>query len=458
MSPFAVTNPATGEVEARFPADSNDRIDAALESTHSTFTAWRRVSTEVRAEHLRRLAVLVEERKADLADIVSREMGKRVGDAKGELDICISIANYYADNATSLLADKPLTTSSGARAFVRKTPIGPLLGIMPWNYPHYQVFRFAAPNLVAGNTVVIKHAEQCPETAASLVSLFHDAGFPPGAYVNLFATHEQLESVIADDRIVGVSLTGSERAGAHVAALAGRHLKKVVLELGGSDPYLILETDDMATTVDHATRARLSNGGQSCNAGKRFIVMDHLYDDFVAQLWTRFSELHPGDPFDEASAYGPMASSAALDNIRAQVQDAVDHGAISVVGDASKSHPGCMEPTILTEVPKSARAYAEELFGPVAVVHKVHDIVGAIELANDSRFGLGAAVFHSDVATALEVADQLDVGMVFVNSREGGGAELPFGGTKKSGFGRELGPEGIDEFVNKKLLHLPSDS
>lgn len=456
MSNFVVRNPATGGVEAEYPASSDAGVEAALVDAAAAYNEWRTTPVEGRADRLRRVAALVEERKEKLARTVSREMGKRLVDAMGELDICISIANYYADNALSLLADAPLETSSGGRAFVRKSPMGPLLGIMPWNYPYYQVLRFVAPNLVAGNTVLIKHASQCPESAANLAALFHDAGFPPGTYVNLFATHAQLEKVIADDRVVGVSLTGSERAGARVAAIAGQHLKKVVLELGGSDPYLILDTDDMGSTVTHATKARLSNGGQSCNAGKRFIVLENLYDEFVTRLADAFADQRPGDPFDESSAYGPMSSMNALKELDEQVQDALARGATAVVGGKpSDDAHGCFEATVLVDVPPNARAYYEELFGPVAVVQKAADIDDAVRKANDTPFGLGAAVFHTEVDVALQVADRLDTGMVFVNSREGGGADLPFGGTKKSGFGRELGPAGIDEFLNKKLIHLP---
>lgn len=454
MSSFVVLNPASGEVEAEYPASTDDMVEQALASAASCYDSWRRVPVAERTTALRRVAELIEQRKTELASAVSREMGKRLVDALGELDICINIATYYADHAEELLADTPMTVSAGGSAVVRKSPTGPLLGIMPWNYPYYQVFRFAAPNLVAGNVVLIKHASQCPESAANIEKLFEDAGFPAGAYVNLFATHDQLEEIIADDRVVGVSLTGSERAGSHVASLAGRHLKKIVLELGGSDPYLILATDDMDETVTHATKARLSNGGQSCNAGKRFIVADDLYDDFVEKFAAAFAAQTPGDPFDEQSSYGPMSSAGAVEELDAQVRDALSHGARAIVGgERSASHPGCYEATILVDVPASARAFREELFGPVAVVHRVRDNEEAVRMANDTPFGLGAAVFHTDTDIAMEIADRLDAGMVFINARESGGADMPFGGTKRSGFGRELGPEGIDEFINKKLIH-----
>ncbi|NMO02235.1 NAD-dependent succinate-semialdehyde dehydrogenase [Gordonia sp. TBRC 11910] len=455
MSQYAITNPATGIVEARYPAASDADVDHALAATAAAYRRWRTTTLTDRAAALNRVMDLLEERKQSLAETVSREMGKRIGDAVAELDICIAIAGYYADNAEQLLADSTLDTSSGGRAFVRKTPVGPLLGVMPWNYPYYQVFRFVAPNLMAGNTVVIKHASQCPASAAAMAELFADAGLPDGAYVNLFATHEQIERIVADDRIVGVSLTGSERAGARIAALAGRHLKKVVLELGGSDPYLILDVADMADTVVQATKARLGNAGQSCNGGKRFIVLDHLYDQFVEQLTESFAGHRAGDPFDPACTYGPLSSAGALDELDEQVVDALQAGAKATVGARRSQSPGGYEPTVLIDVPTSARAYYEELFGPVAVVHVVDSIDAAVDLANDTPFGLGAAVFHRDEALALEIADRLDAGMVFINTREGGGADLPFGGTKKSGFGRELGPAGIDEFVNKKLIHLP---
>ncbi|RYE41685.1 MAG: NAD-dependent succinate-semialdehyde dehydrogenase [Hyphomicrobiales bacterium] len=459
MMVYQIVNPATGIAESSYPTATDDQIRGSLAEAGDAYKTWRHVPVDERCTVLRRASELLLERKDKLAETITREMGKRFVDAQSEIDIASSIVRYYADNAAALLADIPRQTESGGKAFVRKTPIGVILGVMPWNYPYYQVVRFAAPNLAAGNTVLVKHAAQCPQTALDLQELFLDAGAPVGAYVGTFPSHDQIESMIADDRVAGVSLTGSEGAGSAIAALAGKHLKKVVLELGGSDPYLILDTDDMEDTVFHATKARLSNGGQSCNGGKRFIVVEDHYDKFVEKLTVSFAEKVPGDPFDPTVAYGPMSSVQARDELAEQVRDAISAGAEATTGGRPVQRAGAyFEPTVLVKVTPKARAFHEELFGPVAIVYKVKDIDEAIELANDSPYGLGAAVFHRDTSVAVDVAARLDVGMVWINEREGGGPELPFGGTKRSGFGRELGPEGIDEFVNRKLIHVPAGS
>jgi succinate-semialdehyde dehydrogenase/glutarate-semialdehyde dehydrogenase len=455
-TPFKVTNPATGEVEKEYPPLTDAELAEALDRSERAAVTWRVTPVAQRTQVLRRFAALVEERRDELAAVVSREMGKRLIDAKGELQYAIDIPTYYADHAAQFLEDEPRESPSGGRAVVRKTPVGMVLGVMPWNYPYYQVVRFAAPNLAAGNVVLVKHAPQCPESAVLIEHLFAEAGLPDGAYVNLFATHEQVEQVIADPRLRGVSVTGSERAGAAVASLAGRHLKKVVLELGGSDPYLVMETDDLPGVVHQCVRARLSNAGQSCNAGKRFIVAEHLYDDFLTEFTRAMEGMRPGDPWSDDAAYGPLVSAQARDELSEQVRDALDKGAVATTGGQSLDGPGAYyPPTVLTGVSPGMRAYHEELFGPVAVVHGVPDVDAAVTLANDSPYGLGAAVFHTDTEVALEIAERLDTGMVWVNEREGGGAALPFGGTKRSGFGRELGPDGFGEFVNRKLIHVP---
>jgi succinate-semialdehyde dehydrogenase / glutarate-semialdehyde dehydrogenase len=457
MNPFSVINPATGQTEIEFEALTDAGIADALERAAKAYETWRQTPLEERTEVLRRFADLVEERRTELASVISREMGKRLVDAKGELQYAIDIPNYYADHAAEFLEDEARQSASGGRAIVRKSPVGVLLGVMPWNYPYYQVVRFAAPNLAAGNVLLIKHAAQCPQSALLIEELFREAGLPDGVYINLFATHEQVEQVIADPRVRGVSVTGSERAGAAVASLAGKYLKKVVLELGGSDPYLILETNDLPGVVQHCTKARLSNAGQSCNAGKRFLVADHLYDAFVAEFTTSMAAMRPGDPLADDSAFGPLVSRAAVEELAEQVQDALDKGATAQTGGRPLDGPGAyFPPTVLTDVAPSMRVFQEELFGPVAVVHRVADVDAAVRMANDSPFGLGAAVFHSDPDVAVAVADRLDTGMVWINEREGGGASLPFGGTKRSGFGRELGPDGFGEFLNRKLIHVPN--
>ena len=452
---YRVLNPATGQVEAEYPTATDADVDAALARAHGAFPAWSATPLAERAAVLHKVADAYEARAEELGSIITREMGKISRAAKGEVRFCAQIFRYYADAAADLLADQPLP-SKGGRAVIRKSPLGALLGIMPWNYPYYQVARFAGPNLLAGNTILLKHAPQCPESALAMEQIFHEAGVPADAYVNVFATNEQVATLIADPRLRGVSVTGSERAGAAVAAVAGQHLKKVVLELGGSDPYLVLDVDDVADVAAQCVRARFDNGGQACNAAKRFLVADHLYDTFVEEFTAKAAALVTGDPTDRATSYGPLSSHAAVEGLTEQVRDAVDKGAVVRTGGAPLDGPGAFfAPTVLTDVTPDMRAYREELFGPVAVIYKVGSVEEAVDLANDSPFGLGGAVFHKDPEVAAAVADRLDTGMVFVNTIEGGGPELPFGGTKRSGIGRELGPLGIEEFVNKKLIHLP---
>jgi succinate-semialdehyde dehydrogenase/glutarate-semialdehyde dehydrogenase len=323
---------------------------------------------------------------------------------------------------------------------------------MPWNYPYYQVARFAGPNLVIGNTILLKHAPQCPESAEALQEIYLEAGFPPGAYNNIYATNGQVEKVIGDPRVRGVSLTGSERAGAAVAEIAGRNLKKVVLELGGSDPFIVLGTDDLDSVIESAVAARLENTGQACNAAKRFIVIDELYEPFLEKFTAALTSVTPGDPTSEDATIGPLSSALATDRLADQVERAVAAGATIVSGGERKGN--FYPPTVLTDIGPDNPAYREELFGPVASVYRVSSEEEAIKLANDTPFGLGSYVMTNDAEQALRVADQLDTGMVYVNVVGADGAELPFGGVKRSGFGRELGRFGADEFVNKKLIRV----
>jgi succinate-semialdehyde dehydrogenase / glutarate-semialdehyde dehydrogenase len=454
---YKVLNPATGLVETEFPLASDEEIGQAISRSDQAFRSWSVTEIGERAALLHRVADLYAERTDELAAIITREMGKTTAEAVGEIEFVVDIYRYYADQGPSLLADEPIPSSTGGDAIVRKSPIGPLLGIMPWNYPYYQVARFAGPNLMAGNTILLKHAPQCPESALAMERLFVDAGLKSDEYINLFASNEQVADIIADPRVRGVSVTGSERAGTAVASLAGQHLKKVVLELGGSDAFIVLDTDDLTSVVEAAVSARMENAGQACNAAKRFIVADRLYDEFVDQFTAAMAAQTTGDPFDPSTSYGPLCSEAAAAGLLAQVQDAIDKGATVRTGGTRPDIPGAFfTATVLTDVTPEMRAFREELFGPVAVVYKVGDVDEAVALANDTPFGLGGAVFHTDTAVALDVANRLDTGMVWINEAEGGGAELPFGGTKRSGVGRELGPYGVDEFVNRKLIHVPA--
>ncbi len=443
MTDYAVTNPATGEILAKYPTATDEQIAQAVADATAAHEGWSRGSTVAeRAALIRRVAELHKERRKDLAAIINREMGKSFPGALGEVDFSAAIYEFYADNAERFLADEPIDLLDGeGSAVVKRSSIGPLLGIMPWNYPYYQVARFAGPNLVIGNTIVLKHAPQCPESAAAMEQIFADAGFPHGAYVNVYATNEQAADMIADPRIKAVSLTGSERAGAAVAEIAGRNLKKVVLELGGSDPFIVLGSDDLDATVEAAAEGRLDNCGQACNAAKRFIVVEDLYDDFLA----RFTE-----KVLAATDLPPLSSQTAADNLARQVDRAVEQGA--TLTSTGERNGAFFPPGVLTGVQPGTDAYHQELFGPVAIVFKVGSEDEAVTLANDTPFGLGSYVFTNDPDQAQRVADRIEAGMVFVNGVGAEGVELPFGGIKRSGFGRELGRFGMDEFVNKKLI------
>ena len=454
MAVYAVVDPATGETVKEYPTISDEELRDAIARADKVHREWSAQTTvKERAEMVRRVGELHAEQRERLADIIVREMGKPIEQALAEVDFCQAIYEFYADNAEELMADEPIKLLDGeGSALVRRSSLGVLLGIMPWNFPYYQVARFAGPNLVIGNTVLLKHAPQCPESAAAIEGLFHEAGFPEGAYINIYATNEQIEWVIADPRVRGVSLTGSERAGTAVAEIAGRHLKKVVLEMGGSDPFILLKTDDLDAAVQAAVEARLDNTGQSCNAAKRFIVADELYEPFLEKFTDALTAVKPGDPHSPETTIGPLSSSTAAERLEDQVRRAVDQGARLVAGGQREGN--FFYPTVLTDIKPDNDAYREELFGPVAQVYRVSSEDEAVKLANDTPFGLGSYVMTTDEEQARRVADKIDAGMVFINIVGADGAELPFGGTKRSGFGRELGRYGADEFVNKKLIRV----
>ena len=455
MADYAVVNPATGETVKEYPTISDDALRDAIGAAFRASQEWvPTTSVAERAEMIRRVGQLHSERRRQLAETITREMGKPIEQALGEVDFCTAIYDFYADNGPKLLADEPIELLEGAgSAFVRRSPYGTLLGIMPWNYPYYQVARFAGPNLVTGNTILLKHAPQCPESALAMADIFHEAGFPEGAYANIFATNEQIEWLIADPRVRGISLTGSERAGAAVAEIAGRNLKKVVLELGGSDPFILMSTDDLDATIQAAVGARLENTGQACNAAKRFIVADDLYEPFLEKFSAALTAVTPGDPTSSDSTIGPLSSTTAADRLDEQVKRAISQGAKVAAGGGDKD--GNFYPTtVLTGITPDNDAYREELFGPVAQVYRVGSEEEAVKLANDTPFGLGSYVYTTDADQALRIADRIDAGMVFVNAAGAEGAELPFGGVKRSGYGRELGRFGMDEFVNKKMVRV----
>ncbi|MBU2695161.1 NAD-dependent succinate-semialdehyde dehydrogenase [Pimelobacter sp. 30-1] len=453
---YATVNPATGELVESFDPATDAEVEAALSGVAGSFATWSARPLAERAAIVHRVADLFEERADELAAIITLEMGKRLEESRGEIDIVAAIFRYYADNGATFLADQELTIEGG-RALVQKRPIGAVLGIMPWNYPYYQVARFAAPNLVLGNTIVLKHAPSCPRTALAIARVMADAGVPEDVYVNLLATNDQVATMIDDPRIQGVSLTGSERAGAAVAARAGQNLKKVVLELGGSDPMIVLDSADVAATAREAVASRMGNMGQACNAPKRMIVLADLYDDFLAGLVTAMGEFVPGDPADPATTLAPLSSLAAADKLVDQLERAVAQGATVHTGGGRVDRPGAfVEPTVLTGVVPGTDAYREELFGPVAIVFRAESEEEAVALANDTPFGLGSSVFSTDLERAQRVADRIDAGMVYLNAAGGSQPDLPFGGTKRSGIGRELGPVGMDEFANHRVLRIPA--
>jgi succinate-semialdehyde dehydrogenase/glutarate-semialdehyde dehydrogenase len=451
---YATVNPYTGETEAEFPFLETTEIDGVIGRAHGAFLEWRRRPVADRAAVVRRAAELMLERTDEFAALVTREMGKRIKEAAGEVQLAASILSYYADKGPDFLAPREIDVMQG-EAVVVNEPIGVLLAIEPWNYPLYQVVRVAAPNLVLGNTILLKHAELNPQCALALERLFRDAGAPEGVYTNVFLRIADVEQVIADRRVQGVTLTGSERAGASVAEIAGRNLKKSVLELGGSDPFIILDAEDLGRTVKAATMGRMANTGQACIAAKRIIVVEDVYDEIVGGLQQAFGGFTPGDPADPATTLGPVSSERAAQDLADQVKDAIDKGATVLAGGSRPDHPGAfVEATLLADVTPEMRAYSEELFGPAAVVYKVKDAEEAIALANNSDFGLSAVVYSADLDKARAVADRLESGMVWINQPSGSSAELPFGGVKRSGYGRELSELGMFEFANRRLVRV----
>ncbi|MBP2280479.1 succinate-semialdehyde dehydrogenase/glutarate-semialdehyde dehydrogenase [Psychrobacter sp. PL19] len=453
MSEYQVTNPATGEVEATYPTANEQDIQQAIKKADDAFQDWRQVPLGERSAILHKIADIYTERQDELADMITTEMGKPVAQGKGELGLVANIYRYYADNAEQLLATDEIKVDQGS-ASVEKFPVGALLGIMPWNFPHYQVARFVAPNFMAGNTIILKHAPQCPKTAEVIVEILKDAGLPDGVYNNIFATNEQAATIIQDSRVQGVSLTGSERAGAAVAKEAGSALKKVVLELGGSDPFIVAADADIEKAVADAITGRFGNTGQACNAAKRLIVVEAVYDKFVQGFTDAVRAMTLSDPLNEDTFIGPMSSKSAAVNLQKQLDGAIQAGAtVLVEGGIVKDKPGAwFAPAVLADVNDSMDVYRQELFGPVAVIYKAHDVAHAIKIANDVPFGLGASIQTQDSALAAEIAEQLEVGMVYINTPSGSEANIPFGGVKRSGFGRELGTLGITEFLNYKLI------
>ncbi|MBC7719656.1 MAG: NAD-dependent succinate-semialdehyde dehydrogenase [Chitinophagaceae bacterium] len=453
---YQSTNPYTGKVEHTFADTSPAELEEKLHAAQLCFQSdWPKRSIAARAVILKLAAALMRERAQSFAELITREMGKLIAQSLGEVALSAAILDYYADHAEQFLAPEKLATSKG-EAMVESSPIGVLFGVEPWNYPYYQIARFAAPNLMAGNVVMVKHASNVPQCALAFEALLAEAGAPKGAYTNLFITKDQVAQVIDDPRIRAVALTGSEAAGAIVAAQAGKQLKKSTMELGGSDAFIVLEDADLNKAVKHAVSGRMGNTGQACTASKRFVVVAALADQFLAQFLAAMQTFAPGDPMSPQTNLGPLSSEAALEKLLGQIDAAVKGGAkLLMGGQRMAGQTGAfMQPTVLTDIDPENPAYKEEFFGPVALFFKVADEAAAVALANDSPFGLGGSVFTQDIERGKRVARQIDTGMVFINSAAASSPELPFGGVKNSGYGRELSSAGIQEFVNKKLIRV----
>lgn len=449
---YAITNPATGRTEQEFEFASREALDFAVETLHNGYRATSHARPEDRAGALVAAAELFRRRKAEFSALMTREMGKRKEDADAEVDITADIFEYYGTKGPEMLAETRLADSEGDD-WLQHRPIGVLLGVMPWNYPIYQIARFAAPNLVLGNTLLIKPASTTAASALLFAEVLDEAGLGEDVYQTALARTEDIEAIIRDPRVVGVSLTGSERAGAAVAKVAGEELKKVVLELGGSDPFVVLDETDVEEVAKLAVETRMENMGQACNAPKRFIVMEEAYEAFLAECRRLIAAYEPGDPADPATTLGPVSSEAAAEELERQVTRAVEQGAELLVGGHRLDRPGAwFEATLLAGVTPEMDAYREEIFGPVAVVYRATSDEEAIEIANDSPFGLGGAVFGQDPDRCEAVGERLEVGMVSLNIPGGTEAYLPFGGVKRSGNGRELGRLGITEFANQRLF------
>ena len=453
---YQTTNPYSGKLVASFDELDDSQLEDKLGAAAACFqNVWRHHSFAERKAVLSRAAALMRERSQTLAELITLEMGKLIQQSAGEVALSAAILDYYAEHAEVFLAPEKLTTAKG-EAFVESAPIGVLFGVEPWNYPYYQIARFAAPNLMAGNVVMVKHASNVPQCALAFESVMRDAGAPCGAYTNLFISKDQISKVIDDARIRAVALTGSEAAGAVVAARAGKNLKKSTMELGGSDAFIVLEDADLDKAVKHAVGGRMGNTGQACTASKRIIVVEAIADAFLQKFSAAMAAFKPGDPMDERTTLGPLSSAQALATLLAQVDEAVEHGAHALIGGKRiGAMPGAfMAPTILTDIDANNPVFKQEFFGPVALFFRVADEKAAVALANDSPFGLGGSVFTKDTERGKRVARQIETGMVFINSSAISSPELPFGGVKNSGYGRELSGAGIQEFVNKKLIRV----
>ena len=448
-------NPTTGETFRTFEPLTAVETDAKLRQAAAAFRAYRRSPFPERARMMARAAELLEAGREPLGRLMTQEMGKPLAAAVEEARKCAWVCRHYAEHAERLLADEPVATEPGRQAFVRYQPLGPVLAVMPWNFPFWQVFRFAAPALMAGNVALLKHASNVPQCALAIEDVFRRAGFADGVFQTLLIPGARVEALLADDRVAAATVTGSVRAGSQVARAAGAHVKKTVLELGGSDPFVVLPSADLDAAVSTAVKARVVNNGQSCIAAKRFIVAEAIADEFERRFVAAMERLRVGDPLDEDTEVGPLATAEILADLEEQVQRSLALGARLCTGGKRLGSRGYFyAPTVLADVPEQAPAYGEELFGPVAALFRVPGLDAAIQLANDTSFGLGASVWTRDAAERARCVEEIEAGLVFVNAMVASDPRLPFGGVKASGYGRELGTVGLREFVNIKTVSI----
>ena len=453
---YQTVNPYNGKAGKTFERMTDAQLDAAIETAANSFEKWKRTSFAERGAILTKAASLMRKRIDELAGLVTQEMGKLISESKIEVNLTAGVLEYYAKNAERFLVPEPLEPLDG-EARIENTPLGVLLGIQVWNLPYHLLARFAAPNLMAGNVVMVKHAEAVPQCALAFEEVWRDAGAPAGAYTNCFISHDQVSRLIEDPRIKGVALTGGLEAGKAVAEQAGRNLKKSTMELSANDAFIVLKDADLDKAVEAAVWSKMTLVGQSCIAAKRYIVVDELAEPFMKKFKAALSVLKPGDPMNETTTLGPLASERAVINLVKQVDQAVAHGAKVVLGGKRVDRAGAfMEPTIISDIKPGNPAYREEFFGPVALMFIVKNEDEAVALANDSDYGLGASIFTGDVARAERLASRLNVGMVFINQPTWTAPELPFGGINDSGYGRNLSNLGIQEFVNKKVVRVAS--
>lgn len=454
--PYRSVNPATGEVLKTFAGHTDYEMMNALAAAEKAFECWAARPIRDRSKIIGKSAQILLQKKEELARLAALEMGKRIVEGRGEVELSASIMQYFADNAETFLAPKQLKSVMGD-AHLEYSPLGVLLSIQPWNYPYYQLARFVGPHLMAGNAILLKHASGVPQCALAFAQVLQEAGIPDGVYTNLFLTAEQAGSLIDDPRVKGIALTGSERAGEVLAARAGKNLKKSTMELGGSDAFIVLDDADLDHTVEMAILGRFGNTGQTCIGAKRFIVVKSIFDKFLPRFIAAAKNLKLGNPLDETVTLGPLSSDAALQLILRQIKEATNHGAQILLGGHRAGEVGAfLEPTILTDITPDNPAYKQEFFGPVALIFPARDEHEAIAIANDSPFGLGGSVYTVDIERGKRVASRIQTGMVFINYPDVSAPDLPFGGIKSSGYGKELSNLGIEEFVNKKLVLVPN--